>query len=42
EALKLHQEELTVYQALGDQRERAVTLGDIARIKVDKGEVDEA
>ncbi|NMQ20210.1 tetratricopeptide repeat protein [Candidatus Competibacter phosphatis] len=33
---------LTVFQALGDQRERAVTLGDIARIKVDKGEVDEA
>ncbi|MFO1421627.1 MAG: CHAT domain-containing protein [Candidatus Competibacteraceae bacterium] len=42
EALKLHQEELTVYQALGDQRSRAVTLGDIARIKVSKGEVDEA
>ena len=42
EALKLHQEELTVYQALGDQRSRAVTLGGIARIKVSKGEVDEA
>jgi hypothetical protein len=27
---------------LGDQRARAVTLGDIARIKVSKGEVDEA
>ncbi|MEZ5600616.1 MAG: hypothetical protein R3F36_06290 [Candidatus Competibacteraceae bacterium] len=29
----MHQDRLTVFQALGDQRERAVTLGDIARIK---------
>ncbi|KPA13511.1 hypothetical protein MHK_006282, partial [Candidatus Magnetomorum sp. HK-1] len=42
EALRLHQEELNVYEELGDQRSRAVTLGDIARIKVSRGEVDEA
>ncbi|MEZ5574150.1 MAG: hypothetical protein R3F44_00330 [Candidatus Competibacteraceae bacterium] len=34
EALKLHQEMLTVFQALGDQRSQAVTLGDIARIRL--------
>ncbi len=31
-----------VFEALGDRRERAVTLGDIARIKTDKGEMDAA
>jgi len=42
EALELHNEELIVYERLGDARSRAVTLGDIARIRVSKGEVDEA
>jgi hypothetical protein len=31
-----------VFEALGDRRSRAVTLGDIARIMRDKGEVDQA
>ena len=30
------------YEALGDKRERAITLGDIARLLSDKGEVDQA
>ncbi len=42
EALTLHEEELKIYEELGDRRSRAVTLGDIARIYVDKGRVDEA
>jgi tetratricopeptide (TPR) repeat protein len=42
QALALHQEQLAVYEALGDRRERAVTLGDIARIYRSKGEVDQA
>ena len=42
EALRLHEEELKVYEGLGDKRSRAVTLGDIARIRAGKGEVDEA
>ena len=42
QALKLHQEELEVYEQLGDKRSRAVTLGDIARIYADKGDVDQA
>jgi tetratricopeptide (TPR) repeat protein len=42
EALKLHQERLSVFEELGDRRSRAVTLGDIARIRVSKGEVEEA
>ena len=37
-ALSLHEERLQVFDALGDQRSRAVTLGDIARIKVSRGE----
>jgi tetratricopeptide (TPR) repeat protein len=41
-ALQLHQEELAVYEGLGDKRSRAVTLGDIARLRADKGEVDAA
>ena len=41
-ALTLHEERLHVYEALGDRRGRAVTLGDIARIKTAKGEVDAA
>ncbi len=41
-ALKLHQEEIAIYEALGDKRSRAVTLGDIARILTAKGEVDAA
>jgi tetratricopeptide (TPR) repeat protein len=31
-----------VFEALNERRERAITLGDIARILTDKGEVDEA
>ena len=34
--------ELEVFDKLGDTRSKAMTLGDIARIMVDKGEVDEA
>ncbi|MBI1358089.1 MAG: CHAT domain-containing protein [Acidobacteria bacterium] len=41
-ALELHQEELKVYEGLGDKRSRAVTLGDIARIRAGKGEVEAA
>jgi tetratricopeptide (TPR) repeat protein len=33
---------LGIFEALGAKRERAVTLGDIARIRADKGEVDAA
>ncbi|MDX1966998.1 MAG: tetratricopeptide repeat protein, partial [Planctomycetaceae bacterium] len=39
---RLHQEKLAIVDALGDRRSRAVTLGDIARILTDQGEVDEA
>ncbi|MCP4592409.1 MAG: hypothetical protein GY842_16880 [bacterium] len=42
QALELHQERLAVFDDLGDRRSRAVTLGDIARILVAKGEVDQA
>ena len=42
EALRLHQEELEVCERLGDVQARAVTLGDIARLRAHKGEVDEA
>ncbi len=38
-ALALHQEELVVYEQLGDVRARAVTLGDIARLKAQGGDV---
>ena len=41
-ALALHQEVLQTFEALGDRRERAVTLGDIARIMTGKGEVEAA
>jgi len=40
--MKLHRERLAIFEQLGDTRSRAVTLGDIARILVDKGQVDEA
>ena len=42
EALRLHHEELEVYERLGEVRARAVTLGDIARLRAQKGDVDEA
>jgi tetratricopeptide (TPR) repeat protein len=42
EALKLLQEVLAAYEALGDRSSRAMTLGYIARILTDKGQVDEA
>ena len=42
QALKLLKEELEVYEQLGDRRSRAVALGDIASIYVDKGSVDQA
>jgi|GEM_PF-959948 len=42
EALKLHQERLALYEASGDKRSRAITLGYIARIHADKGELDAA
>ncbi len=42
EAMKLHEERLKVYEALGDRGSRAVTLVDIARILRGKGQVDEA
>jgi tetratricopeptide (TPR) repeat protein len=42
DALKLHQESLACFEALGHERERATTLSDIARLLVAKGEVDEA
>jgi tetratricopeptide (TPR) repeat protein len=38
-ALALHQEMLDIYEKLGDVRERAVTLGDIARLKAQAGDV---
>ena len=38
----MHQEQLQIFEALGDRRERAVTLGDIARIMTGKGEVEAA
>jgi tetratricopeptide (TPR) repeat protein len=41
-ALDIHQQELRLYEALGDKHSRAVTLGEIARIKRQKGEVDAA
>ncbi|MEM7248547.1 MAG: CHAT domain-containing protein, partial [Acidobacteriota bacterium] len=42
EALSLHQEQIELFEALGDLLSRTVTLGDIARIKNDKGDVDQA
>jgi len=42
EALRLHDQELRVYEELGDKRSYAVALGDIARIRARKGEVDDA
>ena len=42
QALRMHQEEMKIYEELGDMRSRAVTLGDIARILTDKGQVDQA
>jgi hypothetical protein len=40
--LCLHQEQLGLFERLGEVRERAATLGDIARLKAAKGEVEEA
>ena len=42
QALAKLQEALAIYEALGDKRSRAVTLGDIANILSAKGEVDAA
>jgi hypothetical protein len=43
EALRIRQEEqLPVYERLGDVRERAVTMGQIADILQQRGETDEA
>ncbi|MCP4353303.1 MAG: tetratricopeptide repeat protein, partial [Desulfobacterales bacterium] len=42
EALPILENVAEIYKKLGNDRNRAVTLGDIARIRVDKGEVDEA
>jgi tetratricopeptide (TPR) repeat protein len=43
EALKIrNEEELPVYERLGDVRERAVTMGRIADILQDRGQLDEA
>ena len=43
EALRIRrEEELPVYERLGDVRERAVTLGKIADILQARGELDEA
>ena len=42
QALAKLQEALAIYEALGDKRSRAVTLGDIATILSAKGEVDAA
>lgn len=39
DALKLHQERLAVYEALGDRRERAVTLYDVAGIHLSRKDV---
>ena len=36
------EEELPVYERLGDVRSRAVTLGKIADVLVYRGEIDEA
>ena len=42
-ALELSQRETArSFESLGEQRSRAVTLGDIARIKVSRGDVDAA
>ena len=41
-ALALHHERLATFEALGDRASRAVTLGDIARIKAAIGEFDAA
>ena len=43
EALRIHrEEELSVYERLGDVREKAVTMGQIADILQQRGQVDEA
>ncbi|MBI2906194.1 MAG: hypothetical protein HYX92_00915 [Chloroflexi bacterium] len=42
QALHLLQRAVELYDELGDKRSRAVTLGDIARIRAAKGEVDAA
>lgn len=42
EALELLIEAFTMFQKIGDENSRAVVLGDIARVRVDKGEIDEA
>jgi tetratricopeptide (TPR) repeat protein len=42
QALKLHQEELAIYEALSDKRSQALTLVNIARLLAQRGEVDQA
>ena len=43
EALRIRrEEELPVYERLGDQRERAVTMGKIADVLQSRGQLDEA
>ena len=43
EALRIHrEEELPVYEKLGDERERALTLGQIADVLFAQGALDEA
>jgi predicted nucleic acid-binding protein len=43
EALRIRlEDELPVYERLGDVRERAVTLGKIAGIRMARGDLDEA
>jgi hypothetical protein len=40
--MTLHEERLAIFQQLGDVRERAVTLGDVARLKAQGGDVQGA
>ena len=42
EALKLDEESLAIFEALGDMREEAITLSNTARLLVARGEVDQA
>jgi len=42
EAIRCFEQSIKIFSTIGNVRERAITLGDIARIRVSKGEVDEA
>jgi phosphopentomutase len=42
EALKIFEEQLPVYERLGDERSRAVTMGKVADILEARGRLDEA